>query len=110
MVDILGLVILVSPASSIQKWDGVETIQHTIGLCDMLGYSIDTTLWGENFQIEGTKLANLHGLDTPPTLAIKDGRVTNFNGKTVGTILNTTLFINPKIEENFLLQTWFHDK
>ena len=66
-------------------------------------------LWGENYQIEGAQLANLRGLDTPPALAIKGGRVTEFNGKTVGTISNTTLFRNQNIEETFLLQTCFHD-
>ena len=76
MVDLLGLVILVSPTSSIQKQDGVETVRHTIGLHDMSGYSIDITLWGEHYQIEGAELANLHGLATPPTLTIKGGRVT----------------------------------
>ena len=109
MVDILGHVIYVSPASTVQKRDGLETIHHIIGLRDMLGYRIDILLWGEHYQIEGAQLANLRGLDTPQTLAIKCGCVTKFNGRTVGTISNTNLFINPIIEENFLLQTWFHD-
>ena len=76
MVDLLGLVISVSPASTIQKRDGVETVRCTVGLCNMSGYSIDITLWGEHFQIEGVELANLCSLDTPPSLAIKGGRVT----------------------------------
>ena len=70
----------------------------------MSGYSIDITLWGEHCQIEGAELSNLRGLPTPPAVAIKGGRVTNFNGKTIGTI-----FINPKIEETSVLQKWFHD-
>ena len=69
----------------------------------MSGYNIDITIWGDHFQIEGFELANIHGLDTPPALAIKGGRVTKFNGKTVGTISNSTLFINPKIKETVLL-------
>ena len=61
----------------------------------MLGNSIDITLWGDHYQIEGVELANLRGLPTPPAIAIKGGHVTNFNGKTVETISNTTVFINP---------------
>ena len=72
-------------------------------------YSIDITFWGENFQIQGTELSILCGLPTPPAVAIKGGRVTNFNGKTIGTISNSTIFINPKIEETSVLQKWFHD-
>ena len=75
----------------------------------MSGYSIDITLWGEHFQIEGVELANLRGLATPPDVAIKGDCVTDFNGKTVGTISNTSIFINPNIEETMVFQRWFHD-
>ena len=71
--------------------------------------SIDITLWGDHFQIEGAKLSSLHGLPTPPVVAIKGSCVTDFTRKTVGTISNTTVFINPKIEDTSLLQKWFHD-
>ena len=64
----------------------------------MSGYSIDITLWGGHWKIEGAELANLCSLTTPPALAIKGGRVTKFNRKIVGTISNNTIFINPKIE------------
>ena len=109
MVDLLGLVISVLPTSIIHKQDGVEIVQCTIGLHDVSCYSIDITLWGEHCQIEGAELANLHGLATTPALATKGGCVTTFNGKTVGTISNSTLFINPNIEETILLQRWLDD-
>ena len=76
MVDLVGIVISISPSSTIRKRDGVETVRHTIGLCDMSGNSIDITLWGDHYQIEGAKLASLHGLPTPPAVAIKGGHVT----------------------------------
>ena len=44
MVDLLGLVVFVSPASIIQKRDGLETIQCIVGLRDMSGYIIDISL------------------------------------------------------------------
>ena len=44
MVELVGLVILVSPTSTIRKWDSVETVRQTIGLRDMSGYSIDKTI------------------------------------------------------------------
>ena len=72
MAYLLGLVILVSPASSIHKWDGIETVGCTIGLHDMSSYSIDITLWGEHFQIQGAELTILHDLPTPPSVVVKD--------------------------------------
>ena len=109
MVDLDGLVISVSPTSTIRKRDGVEIVKLTIGLCDMSGYSIGITLWGEHCQIQGAKLSSLRGLPTPPAVAIKGSRVTDFNGKIVGTISNTTIFINPNIEQTSVLQKSFHD-
>ena len=70
----------------------------------MSGYSIDITLWGEHCQTQGAELSSLCGLPTPLAVAIKGCRVTYFNGKTVGTISNTTVFINPKIEYTSVLQ------
>ena len=76
----------------------------------MSGYSIDITLWGDHCQIEEAELASLRGLSTPAAIAIKGGCVTKFNRKTVGTISNTIVFINQKIEDTSLLQKWFHDR
>ena len=70
----------------------------------MSSYSIDITLWGEHCQIERVELANLRALPTSPAVVIKGGRVTDFNGKTVGTISNTIVFINPEIEQTSVLQ------
>ena len=96
MVDLLELVIPVSPASTIWKRDGLETVQCTIGLCDMSGYSIDITLWGEHFQIQKAQLANLRGLPTPPAIAIKGDRVTYFNGKKCWNYFQHYDFSKPK--------------
>ena len=93
----------------IRKWDGVKSVRKTIGICDMSGYSIDITIWGEHFQIQGAELANLCGLPTPPAVVIKGGCVTDFNGKFVGTISNSTIFINPNIVQTSALQKWFND-
>ena len=75
----------------------------------MSSYSIDITLWGEHFQIQGAKLASLRGLPTPPAVVIKGGRVIDFNGKSVGTISTSTIFISPNIEQTSVLQRWFND-
>ena len=45
----------------------------------------------------------------PPAVAIKGGHDTEFNGKKVGTTSNTTIFINPDIEQTSILQNWFHE-
>ena len=75
----------------------------------MSGYSIDITLWGEHFQIQGAELSNLCSLPTPLAVVIKGGRVTDFNGKSVGTISNSTIFINPNLEQTSILQRCFND-
>ena len=71
MVDLIGMVISVSPASTIRKKDGSETSRRTVALRDTSCFSIDVTLWGHHFQTKGSQLAALCSSDPPPVLAIK---------------------------------------
>jgi len=77
--------------------DGSETPWKD--LCDMSGYNIDVTIWGLKCHVDGHKLSEPHALESTWVLAIKGGRVVEFNGKIVGTIPPTSLLINLYIVE-----------
>lgn len=109
IVDVLGVVSSTSPATTIRRRDGTETLRKTLTLKDKSGFSIDLTIWGDQCVSIGKDLAELHSSDNPPILCVKGGRVTEFNGITIGTISTTTLLINPNIEETQQLHTWFRD-
>ncbi|XP_059068206.1 replication protein A 70 kDa DNA-binding subunit A-like [Cryptomeria japonica] len=80
-IDVIGIVIRVDPTSTICKRDGTEVPRRTIKLVDMTRTTIDVTLWGAMVEKEGTELERRHYLQETTTLAIKNGRVCEFNGK-----------------------------
>ena len=71
MVDLIGLVSSVSPASTIRKKDGSKTSRRTVCLRDTSCFCFDVTLWGHHCHTEGSHLASLYSSDPPPVLTIK---------------------------------------
>ena len=74
---------------------------------DMLGYSMDVTLWGEHHHVEGKELASLCFTVDNLILEIKGGHVLEFNGKPIGIISKTNILINLDIIESHKLTIWF---
>eukprot|EP00253_Pinus_taeda_P010656 PITA_10656 len=108
-VDVIDVVTSTSPASTIRRKEGSETLRRTLILKDKSGFSIDVTLWGDHCDSIRQNLAEFYSLDNPPILAIKGGRVSEFNGTTIGTISTSTLIINPQVEETHQLHAWFRE-
>ena len=54
-------------------------------------------------------LASLYSSDLPTILAIKGGHLTDYNGKTIGSVPSSTILINPDIEATHRLQKWYTD-
>ncbi|XP_021275893.1 LOW QUALITY PROTEIN: replication protein A 70 kDa DNA-binding subunit A [Herrania umbratica] len=107
IVDIIGVVSFISPAASIMRKNGTETQKRTLHLKDMSGRSVELTLWGNFCNAEGQKLQLFCDSGEFPVLAVKAGRVSDFNGKAVGTISTSQLFINPDFPEAHRLKEWF---
>ncbi|KAK4389126.1 Replication protein A DNA-binding subunit C [Sesamum angolense] len=109
VVDVIGVVSSISPSSSIMRKNGTETQKRTLQLKDMSGRSVELTLWGNFCNAEGQTLQNMCDSGIFPVLAVKSGRVNDFNGKSVGTISTSQLFIEPDFPEAQKLKTWFEN-
>ncbi|KAK0583673.1 hypothetical protein LWI29_001331 [Acer saccharum] len=108
IVDIIGVVSFISPAASImRKKDNIETQKRTLHLKDMSGRSVELTLWGSLCNLDGQRLQNMCDAGVFPVLAVKSGRVSDFNGKTMGTITTSQLFIEPDFPEAQRLKEWY---
>jgi replication factor A1 len=105
IVDIIGVVISISPLATIMRKNGTKTHKRTLQLKDMSGYSIEVTLWGV--------LCSKHNIDqysisnTFPIIALKAGKVTSFNRISITTTFTSQLSINPILKEAQDLRTWF---
>ena len=106
IVDIIGIVTTISNSIAIHRKNRFETIKIIIHVKDMSSYSIDVTLWGEHCHIQGKEISTLFSVGTKPILAIKGGRVAEFNGKTIGTMSKSIVLINPNIQQRHKLQMW----
>ncbi|XP_008784586.2 replication protein A 70 kDa DNA-binding subunit A-like [Phoenix dactylifera] len=110
MVDVIGIVTSISPAGTVMRKNGTETQKRTLQLKDMSGRSVEITLWGNFCSTEGQQLQGMCDSGIYPVLAIKAGRVSDFSGKSVGTISTSQLFINPDFPEVHRLKEWYSNE
>lgn len=108
VVDLIAVVSSINPSSTIMRKNGTETQKRTLQLKDSSGRSVELTLWGNFCNAEGQTLQTMCDSGLFPVLAVKSGRVNDFNGKSVGTISTTQLFIDPDFPEVQELKTWFN--
>ncbi|RWW21335.1 hypothetical protein BHE74_00010527 [Ensete ventricosum] len=108
MVDVIGIVVSINPLISIMRKNGTETNKQTLQLKDMSGRIVEMTLWGKFCSVEGQQLQHMCDSGVCPVLAIKTGRVSDFNGKSVTTIGSSQLFINPDFPEAHRLRDWYN--
>ncbi|MBA0633071.1 hypothetical protein Godav_001721 [Gossypium davidsonii] len=107
ILDVIGIVISVNPSVPILRKNGMETQRRILNLKDASGKSVELTLWGDFCNKEGQKLQEMVDSGLFPVLAVKAGKVNDFNGKSIGTISSTQLFIDPDCPEAQGLRTWF---
>eukprot|EP00250_Pteridium_aquilinum_P015339 c22528_g1_i1 orf=2-1555(-) len=110
MVDVLGVVVGVSPTNTILRKNGTETQKRTVQLRDASGCSVELTMWGSFCSREGSLLCDMHDSGRSPILAVKAGRISAFSGKSVGTISTTQLLVDPDLPEAQQLRTWFESE
>ncbi len=97
MVDVIGIVMSINLSSTIMRNNGIETHKRTLQIKDRSGHSVEITMWGSFCHKEGQQIQDLCDSGQNPVLAVKAGRVSDFSGKSVGTISSTQLFINHDI-------------
>lgn len=107
VVDVIGIVSSISPCSTIMRKNGTETQKQVLQLKDMSGRSVEVTTWGNFCNNEGQTLQRMCDSGVFPVLAIKSVKVNDFNGKTLGTISTSQLFVDPDFPEAHKLRTWF---
>ncbi|KAL3688110.1 hypothetical protein R1sor_014419 [Riccia sorocarpa] len=107
MCDVIGVVVSIQAANPIMKKNGTETLKRTLHLRDQSNKSVELTMWGSFCNKEGDQVQELVLQDTPPVLAVKSARVSDFSGRSLGTISSSHILINPDIEEAHKLRGWY---
>ncbi|XP_073150571.1 replication protein A 70 kDa DNA-binding subunit A [Henckelia pumila] len=107
ILDVIGVVVTVNPSVPILRKNGMETQRRILNLKDQSGRSVELTLWGDFCNREGQQLQEMVETGLSPVLAVKAGKVSDFSGKSIGTISATQLFVNPDFPEARHLRDWF---
>uniref|UniRef100_A0A2P2IVV6 Replication protein A subunit n=2 Tax=Rhizophora mucronata TaxID=61149 RepID=A0A2P2IVV6_RHIMU len=107
ILDVIGIVTSVNPSVPILRKNGMETQRRILNLKDGSGRSVELTLWGDFCHKEGQRLQEMVDSGSFPVLAVKAVKVSDFSGKSLGTISSTQLFINLDIPEAHGLKDWF---
>ena len=97
VVDIIGVAICINPLVTIMRKNGMETHKRTLPLKYMSSYSIKVTLWGvlcNKYNLE--KYATINRF---PIIAIKAGKITDFNKTSITTTFSSQLYINSDLKE-----------
>ncbi|CAD5334023.1 unnamed protein product [Arabidopsis thaliana] len=105
--DVIGIVSSISPTVAIMRKNLTEVQKRSLQLKDMSGRSVEVTMWGNFCNAEGQKLQNLCDSGVFPVLALKAGRIGEFNGKQVSTIGASQFFIEPDFPEARELRQWY---
>ncbi|XP_074270251.1 replication protein A 70 kDa DNA-binding subunit A-like isoform X2 [Silene latifolia] len=107
-LDVIGVVTSISPTATIMKKNGTETQKRSLQLRDKSGRSVEFTMWGNFCNSEGQILQNLCDSGNFPVLALKAVRVSEFNGKALGSISSSQIYIEPDNPEARELKLWFN--
>ena len=86
IVDIIGIVSSINPSTTIMKKDSTETQKRTLQLKDMFGKSVELVLWGPLCNTQGQELQTMCHSSLFPALTVIAGRLSEFNGQSVGTL------------------------
>ena len=110
MVDVVAVVHSVGDLAIIMKRDGGETSKRSIFLRDDSGASIELTMWAPTSVDIGGKLETLVANGQHPVLALKNGRVGEFQGKNLGTVNSSHVDIDPDLSEGAKLRMWYDNE
>ncbi|DBA02369.1 TPA: hypothetical protein N0F65_007188, partial [Lagenidium giganteum] len=100
-IDIIAVVKNVGPVNEIMSKAGKQLFKRDILLVDDSNAEIKCTLWNERAQEDCSSWAN-------NVVAIKGCRVSDYNGRSIGTVSSSSFTVNPTIPEAGYLLNWFN--
>lgn len=107
-VDVLGVVQSVGPLTTVnRKSNNDEIPKRDIVLLDQSRQTVVLTLWNNMAVKEGASLADL--IAESPILMAKGLRLSDFQGVSLSSTMNTMVLINPVIPDANELRTWYEE-
>lgn len=103
-IDVIGVVTNVGMIGTINSQKTQRELKkRNVTLTDSSLTSVELTLWNDN-----AEKFNESELADNPVIAVKQVKVSDFGGRTLGTTFASQVFINPDREEAHRLKHWWH--
>lgn len=100
-IDLLGVVKAFTPESTITtKKDGREVSKRELTIADDSGTEVRLTLWGEKATQDPAQW------EGHPIVAFKGVKVSDFNGRSLGSLPSTQMQVQPDLPEAAALHNW----
>nr|CCA21790.1 replication protein A 70 kDa DNAbinding subunit puta [Albugo laibachii Nc14] len=101
-IDVIGVVKQVEPMSEIISKAGKQLFKRDLVLVDDSMAEVRVTLWNERAQEDCSSWTN-------NVLAIKGCRISEYNGRSIGTLSSSSFNVNPTIPEAGFLLSWYNN-
>lgn len=99
-IDIIGIVKHVGDCAELTSKTGKQLHKRDIVLVDDSSYEVKVTMWNERAQEDCTAYGQ-------NVLAIKGCRISEYNGRSIGTFNSSTFTLNPDLPEAGVLMNWY---
>lgn len=99
-LDFLGVVQNAGEATKLMSKAGKEFTKRELTICDDSGYQVRVTLFGNHAENYDESLGK-------PVIAVKDGKVGDFGGRTLSCSFASHYCLEPDVPEAHGLKGWF---
>jgi replication factor A1 len=100
-IDVIGIVKNVGQVQEIMSKAGKQLFKRDLSLVDDSNAEVKVTLWNERAQEDCSSWES-------NVLAIKGCRVSEYNGRSIGTVSSSSFTVNPAISEAGHLMNWYN--
>lgn len=101
VIDVIGIAHEVGELGSITvKSTGKQLTKRDVTLLDKTGHAVRMTLWGKEAE-------DFADFKNRAVIAVKGVRVNDYNGRTLSTLNNSVISVNPDISEAHELRGWY---
>ncbi|GMH90990.1 hypothetical protein TrST_g6866 [Triparma strigata] len=105
IIDIIGVVASISPVTSITaKKTGNELKKCELTVMDDSDAQVNVTLWGKKAETAENEFAGC------PVVAFKGLKVSDYGGRSCGTLMSSAILKGPRIPETERIQSWFQNR
>jgi len=102
-VDVLGVAVEIGNIEEFVSKAGKDLVKLEVGIVDESQATIRVTLWGDRSREFHAKVTEMQN----PIVGFKGAKISDWGGRTLGTMMGSQILIEPEIPDTATLRQWF---